>query len=481
MDPDRTDSEYESDADTTEATEPIALPKGVYFHKETGKYYMKFMRGGVRYASPLSMDMDFLVRWRVDKDKELDAEGVPATRVHKEQTPAERQSATAGVVWKSRCKKWEGKCVDRLASAAEGKTVYRHTSRFDDEAECAAALATLRAAEANALEAEVAKRKAADPLLDGLDRAPASCKDAQPGVVYWHVHKDTKYVPFRAIVIGGKKYERACAECAQKAFPNTPGGARTHCIQHGGGRRCPGPVGCTKCPYGISVNIGKADIYDGRCVSCFCGSFPNDPRAVTARSSVHAKERTVTSVLKERFPDYNWKLDKTFVHRPFVLGVNTRCRPDARFTQDDRVIIVEVDELSHRTYLCADEREREQSFVLQNSNKTVVMIRFNPDAYTDYSGKRIPSCFTPAEKGNETVHVHPKQQAQWKRRLGELESTISNLADPEFALPPKQEDRPLLICELFYDNVNATPEDKRVASGIARGKAIGKKKRKLGE
>ena len=109
------------------------------------------------------------------------------------------------------------------------------------------------------------------------------------------------------------------------------------------------------------------------------------------------------------------------------------------------------------------------------------MIRFNPDAYTDYDGKRVPSCFTPAEKGNEIVHVPKKQKAQWKRRLAELQNTIATLADPEFALPPKQEDRPLLICELFYDNVNATDEDERVASGVARGKAIGKKKRKLSE
>ena len=405
---------------------------------------------------------------------------MPATRVHKERTPAARQSATPGVAWHSKRKKWNGKCVDRLASAASGKTRRQCTPNVDDEAQCVAALATLRAAEANAFEAEVAKRKASKPLLDGLDRAPASCKDAQSGVVYWHVDSQSKYVPFRAVVIG-KRYERACAECAQLACANTPGGAKTHCKQHGGGRRCPGPTGCTECPYGISVQIGKRDIYDGRCVSCFCGSFPNDPRAVTARSSVHAKEREVTSVLKKWFPDFNWTFDKTFVHRPFVVGVSTRCRPDARFTQDDRVIIVEVDELSHRTYLCAKERDREQSFVLQNSDKTVVMIRFNPDAYTDYDGKRVPSCFTPAEKGNEIVHVPTKQQAQWERRLAELQNTIATLADPEFALPPKQEDRPLLICELFYDNVNATAEDERVASGVARGKAIGKKKRKLSE
>ena len=472
MDTDRTDSEDESD----DATEPITRPKGVSFHKQTGKYRMRLARGGVEYFSLLSTDMAFLAQWRVDKDKELDAAGVPATRMRKEQTPAARQSATPGVRWDSNRKKWEGKCFDRLASAAEGKSRYLHTSRFADGAQCSAALATLRATEANAFEAEVARRKASDPLLDGLDRAPASCKDAQPGVVYWTVDGQSKYVPFRVVVVAGKRYFRACAECAQVALANTPGGAETHCKQHGGGRRCPGPVGCTACPYGVSVLLGKRDIYDGRCVSCFCGSFPNDPRAVTARSSVHAKERVVTSVLKERFPDYNWTFDKTFAHRLVAKG--TRCRPDARFTQDARVIIVEVDEHSHRAYECAKEREREQNFVLQNLSKTVVMIRFNPDAYTDYSGKRIPSCFTPAEKGNETVHVHPKQQAQWKRRLAELERTIANLSDPEFELPPKQEDRPLLICELFYDNVNATAEDERVAAGLARGKAIGKKKRK---
>jgi hypothetical protein len=106
------------------------------------------------------------------------------------------------------------------------------------------------------------------------------------------------------------------------------------------------------------------------------------------------------------------------------------------------------------------------------------MIRFNPDAYTDYSDKRIPSCFTAAEKGNEQVHLHPKQQGQWKRRLAELERTIANLVDPEFELPPKQTDRPLLICELFYDKVAVVPEDERVANGLACHKAIGKKKRK---
>jgi hypothetical protein len=300
--------------------------------------------------------------------------------------------------------------------------------------------------------------------------------------VYWHVTKDTKYAPYRVVKAGGK-YHAACEECNQVAESNAEGGEARFCVSHGGGVRCPGVVGGDgQCPLGIAVHTGKQDVYDGRCARCFCASFPNDERAKRARGWVHAKEQAVRKVLERAFPDYNWTFDKQFTHRTFVVGaVNTRFRPDARVTQGDRVIVVEVDELSHRGYLCAKEREREQSFVLQNRSKTVVMIRLNPDAYTDYSGARRPSCFTSATKEHPTVHVHPKQKKQWEKRCEELVDVVRTLADPKFELPPKQEDRPLLICELFYDNVNATPEDKRVEKALRANKALGKRKRALRE
>ena len=472
MDSDRTDS----DDETTDA--PIALPKGVSFHKKASKYFMQFTRGGKRHTSPYSKDMAVLVKWRVDTDKELDAAGVPAARKYKERTPAAHQSTTPGVCWHSKNEKWGGQCFDRLVTAADAKTKQLHTSSFAlaDEAECAAALQTLRAAEHTRFEAEMAKRKAADRLLDGLERAPAACKDADASKVYWHVDANTKYVPYRAVVSGGQ-YFRACIECSQRAVANTPGGAPTHCKQHGGGKRCLGPGKCGVCAMGVSVPLGKADRFDGRCPSCFVASFPNDPRAESARSSLHAKEYATRAVLEKAFPDYNWVFDTKFTHRICVVG--SRARPDARFTLADRVIIVEIDEHSHRAYLCAKEREREASFVVQNRGKTVVMIRFNPDAYTDYAGVRQPSCFTRADKDHQIVHVHPAQKAQWERRLAELVCTITNLANPKFKLPPKQSDRPLLICELFYDNVNAIAEDKRVNDALAGNKAIGKRKRKL--
>ena len=459
-----------------EAVAGPTLPEGVY--PIAGKYILQLTRGGKRYVSPVSWDLNFLHHWRVNMENELDDAGVPATRKRNRSKRAEHISAIPGVYWVSRYQKWRGSVYDRLLSIEAGKTKYLLTCLFKDEADCIAALATLRAAEQARFEAEVVARKAADPLLDGLERAPESVKDAVPKTVYWCLHKNTKYVPYRGVA-SARQYKRACLKCYQIAFPNTPGGAATHCTQHGGGRRCPGPVGCDACPLGIAVQNGKRDVYDGRCVRCFCTSFPNDARARNAKGWVHAKEQATVKALETAFPDHNWVFDKTFSHRTFVVGTcSTRFRPDARFCTEDRVVIVEIDEHSHRAYECAKEREREHSFVLQNLGKTVVMIRFNPDAYTDYDGRRHPSCFTPADKDHCTVHVHPKQQRQWEQRIAELVRTIETLSDPEFLLPPKQEDRPLLVCELFYDDINSTPEDRRVAKELAVHRAIGKRQRR---
>jgi hypothetical protein len=467
-------SDSEDDAPSEAVGEE--LPKGVYFHKQTGKYWVQFRRRGKQHFSPTSDDIGWLVRWKAKKNKELDEAGVPPTRKHKKRERAALQSATPGVRWEFRKKKWAGSIFDRLVS----KYINTSPRYFVNEMNCADAVAKLRSDEDARFEAEIAKRVAADPKLASLPRAPKNPKDAEKRTVYWHVHKGTKYVPYRAIVIGSQKqYDRACQQCHQLAFPNNSKRERTHCIQHGGGKRCLGPMGCDECPLGVSVETGKRDVYDGRCSRCFCSSFPNDPRAARARSSVHVREHTTTDELKKHFPDYNWTFDKTFSHRTFLMGVSTRFRPDARTTQGDRVIIIEIDEQSHRGYLCAKEREREESFVKQNRNKTVVMIRFNPDEYTDYEGVRHRSCFTNATKDNEVTHVHPKRKADWQARIQALFDTVRNVLDPKFPLPPKQPDRPLLICELFYDDVLATPEDKRIAKALAASKTIGKRKRGL--
>jgi hypothetical protein len=253
------------------------------------------------------------------------------------------------------------------------------------------------------------------------------------------------------------------------------------CHKHGGGARC---VGCDPvdnaevCPSDFSVHTGNADVYDGRCAKCFCVAFPNDPRAVRARKCIHVRENTVMAFVKKAFPDYNWAFDKTIGMR---LRGHLRYRPDARATVADRVLIVEVDEYSHRGYGCAKEREREKSFFDQFKGKDVIMLRFNPDGYVDYKGTKHPSCFTPPTKDTGEVHVHPKQAKQWEHRLEELAKAIRTAVDPSIPVPPPAEDRLIHVVELFYDDVLATPEEKRLLQAQRKNKTIGKRKRECGE
>lgn len=94
------------------------------------------------------------------------------------------------------------------------------------------------------------------------------------------------------------------------------------------------------------------------------------------------------------------------------------------------VVFVEIDEDSHRGYDCSKERVREKIFVDHTpKGSTPVMIRFNPDAYEDYDGVVIPSCFKYNTKSGTTI-VDPKQAKAWQERLDTLFDTIRFLADP---------------------------------------------------
>ena len=229
--------------------------------------------------------------------------------------------------------------------------------------------------------------------------------------------------------------------------------------------------------------------YDGRCVRCFIDKFPNDPRADRAKRYLKAKKLTVIAFLKEAFPEYHWSFDRAHI--------GTLCRPDAKTNLGKtRVIIVEVDENSHSTYLCGDERERERLFRLYAPRgATVYMIRFNPDAYdvkdpkTNKVLRRVPTCFT-FSKIEAVVKVHPGRRTEWEFRLETLRKTIHEIADHQHVaveVPAcvKEDDDRYAHCipiELFYDDVRAkyglSGDQKKLAALKAAAK---KKKRKADE
>jgi len=190
----------------------------------------------------------------VDELSDVD-DSVP---VRKKRQPAAFQSDTPGVRWHSLKRKWQGRVCDRLQRKRT------NTPYFSSQADRKKAIAKLRADEEARFEAEVATRVAADAKLSGLSRAPANAKDATAGTVYWHVHKKSKYVPYRAVVVGNggarPYYKPACQDCHQMARANVSNGPRTHCTQHGGG-------GVLRCAHGVKSRCRECNRNVTNCVS----------------------------------------------------------------------------------------------------------------------------------------------------------------------------------------------------------------------
>ena len=302
-------------------------------------------------------------------------------------------------------------------------------------------------------------------------------KDMPIGTKFWVCSGNSGGMP-SLVVRSGAEAKSACHHpgCVQLATKN--GGDTTRCKQHGGGQRCIGTTQWGACPENRPVKTGGLTHarYRLRCVQCYCIENPNDAVAATAARYMHFKEQTVMAFVKKAFPDHNWVFDKGYGTKLRAVGTRkTRLRPDARTSQGDRILILEVDEKSHRHELCASERDKEESSVVQaGKGKTVLFIRFNPDEYVDYAGKYHPSCFTHSKTG--CCSLNPKYEAEWIHRLETLAQTIDYLLNAD-ELPPKQEDRAGLVVELFYAAVADTPEDVRVKRATQARSAMGAAKR----
>ena len=181
------------------------------------------------------------------------------------------------------------------------------------------------------------------------------------------------------------------------------------CVACGGGPRCGGPSG-EGCPFHMTVGHSE-NRCDNMCVSCFVeenlgSDDPEIRERLDALSTRHrAKELAVREVLEEAFPDCKIVFDRAVkddedsssyrtrwvVERPVRPNLD---RPDVRFVGGARAVLVEVDEHSHATYVCRDEREREARVVgrmltgRKGAPVEAVLVRFNPDAHTNCAGRR---------------------------------------------------------------------------------------------
>lgn len=163
--------------------------------------------------------------------------------------------------------------------------------------------------------------------------------------------------------------------------------------------------------------------YNKLCYKCFVMTYPD---AKTSRNW-KTKERAVKDFLISKWPDSIITHDKAVDCFKF--------RPDFVIELGSHTIVVEVDEYQHKKYDTSCENKRLMSIFQGLGSRPMVMIRFNPDAYVDETGKRIKGCWQDSGlviRGNE-----------WERRLRKLEKKIIEWWD---CIPEKE----VTIEHLFF-------------------------------
>lgn len=127
------------------------------------------------------------------------------------------------------------------------------------------------------------------------------------------------------------------------------------------------------------------------------------------------KERNVADFVKTNFPDRTWIHDKRILD-----GCSAR-RPDLLCDLGYQVLMIEVDEGRHSKYDCSCENKRIMELSKDVGHRPIVFIRFNPDSYTDETGKTHRSCWRHNKLGTCSIAIRDA----WANRLKTLKGVIT--------------------------------------------------------
>ena len=174
--------------------------------------------------------------------------------------------------------------------------------------------------------------------------------------------------------------------------------------------------------------------YEGYCLRCFIHAHPDKP----VSRNYKTKERCVVEYITSHFPDFSWVADKTMTD-----GCSRR-RPDLTLDLGYQVIILEIDENQHVDYDCSCENKRVMQLSQDVSHRPLIMIRFNPDEYTDANGENVSSCWGMNKLG--LCVVKKSKEKEWESRLERLREQVEYWTNPDNATEKTVE-----IVELFYD------------------------------
>ena len=171
-------------------------------------------------------------------------------------------------------------------------------------------------------------------------------------------------------------------------------------------------------------------LYEGYCLRC-CIYLRPDIQVVR---NYKTKEIHVADYIIGKFPDFTWVEDKRVQD-----GCSSK-RPDLLVDMGSHVVIVEIDEDKHGNYECSCENVRVMQISKDNGHRPIIFIRFNPDGYTDSSGKKVKSCWKINENGICVV----SKTKEWERRLKCLEETVEYWTE-------NPTDKTVETIHLYYD------------------------------
>jgi hypothetical protein len=127
------------------------------------------------------------------------------------------------------------------------------------------------------------------------------------------------------------------------------------------------------------IHVNKSSDNEGLCFSCFAFTYPES----TTVKNFLVKERFIVNYLKKKHPEYSWKYNK-------FINSCAKYRPDLLLDLGTHIVIIEIDEHQHNTELYKDCDLKRTFDILAELARPLIMLRINPDAYSDNGIKHKP-------------------------------------------------------------------------------------------
>ena len=200
------------------------------------------------------------------------------------------------------------------------------------------------------------------------------------------------------------------------------------CVQHGA------RVTADKCKYCKITKGSNRVAKDGSqiraCARCFYYYHPDEnvPRRYML------KQHYIHDELKKEFGEDFFKYDQV------VDGGCSRRRPDWMRDCGTFTIIIECDEDEHKRYEGICENKRMMALFQDLADRPLIVIRFNPDSYTDGKGERVQGCFR-ISTDNSTITPH---DVEFDKRFSALKETIKRY------VAMREIDREIVVEKLFF-------------------------------